>query len=66
MLDLEEASFYGAFSGATSFFPQVDYAALLDYRLYASRQVDSKIFGEHSPSLSEHAEILPTPYRPLR
>jgi hypothetical protein len=42
---------------------RVDCAALLAYRLYASRQVDTKILGEHSPSLSEHDEILLGPYR---
>jgi hypothetical protein len=42
---------------------RVDYAGLLTYRLYASREVDSKIFGKHFPSLDEHDEILLEPYR---
>jgi hypothetical protein len=41
----------------------VDYAGLLAYRLYASREVDSKIFRKHFPSLDEHDEILLGPYR---
>jgi hypothetical protein len=42
---------------------RVNYEALLAYRLYASRQVDTAILGKHCPSLSEHDEILLAPYR---
>ncbi len=44
---------------------KVDYAALLAYRLYASRQVNSGLFGNNAPSLDEHDEVLLKPYRQI-
>jgi hypothetical protein len=44
---------------------KVDYAALLAYRLYASRGIDYKLFGRDAPSLKDHDGVLLDSYRQI-
>jgi hypothetical protein len=44
---------------------KLNYRALLAYRLYASRGVDVRLFGEKGPSLDDHDEVLLAGYREI-
>lgn len=44
---------------------ELNYKALMDYRLYASRDVNFHLFGTQAPTMAEHDEVLLAPYREI-